>query len=244
MKENIEVTRLENGLTILTDRMPDVRSITLGFFFRRGARHEPAELNGISHFIEHVVFKGTKKRSALNIAIETDRLGGNLDAFTMHEETGFAIKIVDTQLEKAFDLLADLLTDPVFDEKELKREQKVIIEEIKMTEDSPEDYLGELFNEKFFPGHALGLSIAGTPKTVKTFARETTRDFHAKVFSSQNLIVAAAGNLEHALIVDLATKFFGRKSEVGNQKSKFDDENRKSPRRLSSKKTKISNRRI
>src|SRR5215210_1852711 len=109
MKENIEVTRFPNGLTILTDKMPDVRSVTLGFFFRKGARHEPAELNGISHFIEHTVFKGTKRRSALQIAIETDRLGGNLDAFTMQEETGFAIKVVDRQIVQAFDLLADLL---------------------------------------------------------------------------------------------------------------------------------------
>ena len=137
MKENTEVTKFENGLVILTDQMPDVRSATLGFFFRKGSRHEPNELNGISHFIEHAVFKGTEKRSALQIAIETDRLGGNLDAFTMHEETGFAIKVVDRQIANAFGLLADMLSNPLFDEKELKREQRVIIEEIKMTEDAP-----------------------------------------------------------------------------------------------------------
>jgi predicted Zn-dependent peptidase len=211
MKENIQTTRLENGLTILTDRMPDVRSITLGFFFRKGSRHEPNELNGISHFIEHAVFKGTEKRTALQIAIETDRLGGNLDAFTMHEETGFAIKIVDNQLEKAFDLLADMLSNPRFDEKELRREQKVIIEEIKMTEDSPEDFLGELFNEQLFPNHPLGLSIAGTPKTVRTFNRETTQKFHEETFNPRNLIIAAAGNLEHTQIVDLAERFFSFK---------------------------------
>ncbi len=222
MKENIQTTRFENGLTILTDRMPDVRSVTLGFFYRKGARHEPAELSGISHFIEHAVFKGTERRSALEIAIETDRLGGNLDAFTMHEETGFAIKIVDNQLENAFDLLADLLANPRFDEKELKREQKVIIEEIKMTDDSPEDFLGELFNEKLFPDHPLGLSIAGTPKTVKTFNREITRKFHAEVFAPENLIIAAAGNLEHNQIVDLAKKFFGAKTnKIRNPKSEI-----------------------
>lgn len=223
MKENIETTEFENGLEILTDKMPDVRSITLGFFFRTGARHEPTELNGISHFIEHTVFKGTSKRNALEIAVETDRLGGNLDAFTMHEETGFAVKIVDNQLEKAFDLLADLLTNPVFDEKELKREQKVIIEEIKMTEDSPEDYLGEIFNEKLFPNHPLGRSIAGTPKTVKTFSSEITRKYHEEVFCPQNLIIVAAGNVEHAQIVDLAAKFFGSKSK--NQKLKTKNRN-------------------
>ena len=208
MKENIQTTRFENGLTILTDKMPDVRSVTLGFFFNKGARHEPNELNGISHFIEHAVFKGTSKRTALEIAIETDRLGGNLDAFTMHEETGFAIKVVDNQLAKAFDLLADMLTNPRFDEKELKREQKVIIEEIKMTDDSPEDILGEIFNEQLFVNHPLGLSIAGTPKTVKTFNREITQKFHAEVFNASNLIIAAAGNLKHAQIVELAEHFF------------------------------------
>ncbi len=221
MKENIQTTRFENGLTILTDKMPDVRSITLGFFFRVGARHEPAELNGISHFIEHTVFKGTAKRTALEIAIETDRLGGNLDAFTMHEETGFAIKVVDNQIEKAFDLLADLLVNPLFDEKELKREQKVIIEEIKMTEDSPEDYLGEIFNEKLFENHPLGLSIAGTPRTVRSFNHETTRNYHETVFNASNLIIVAAGNVEHQQIVDLAEKvwssgyFLGKNPRVG-----------------------------
>lgn len=223
MKENIQTTRFPNGLTILTDKMQGVRSITLGFFFNKGARHEPFELNGISHFIEHAVFKGTGKRTALEFAIETDRLGGNLDAFTMHEETGFAIKIVDNQLEKAFDLLADLLTNPTFDERELKREQKVIIEEIKMTEDAPEEFLGEIFNEKLFPNHPLGLSIAGTPKTVRTFNHEKTQKFHDEVFCPSNLIISAAGNVEHQQIVDLASKFFGSKTK--NQSSKIKDQN-------------------
>lgn len=221
MKENIETTRFSNGLTILTDEMPDVRSATLGFFFNKGARHEPAELNGISHFIEHAVFKGTEKRTALQIAIEIDRLGGSLDAFTMHEETGFIVKVVDQELPKAFDLLADMLSNPRFDEKELKREQKVIIEEIKMTDDTPEDVLGELFNERFFPDHPLGMSIAGTPKTVRTFNRETTLKFHEQTFNAGNLIIAAAGNIEHRQIVELAGKFFdGAESEIRNSKFK------------------------
>src|SRR4029079_17393295 len=132
MSENIQTTRFPNGLTVITDRMPDVRSATLGFFYDHGSRHEPAELNGISHFIEHTVFKGTTKRSALEIAVEQDRLGGNLDAFTTHEETGFAIKVIDDRLEEAFELIADMLLNPRFDEKELKSERRVIIEEIKM----------------------------------------------------------------------------------------------------------------
>lgn len=222
MNESITTTRFPNGLTVLTDRMPDVRSATIGFFFKTGARHEPEHLSGISHFIEHAVFKGTRKRNALEIAIETDRLGGNFDAFTMHEETGFAMKVIDTELPKAFELLADLLTDPRFDERELKREQKVIIEEIKMTDDSPEDYLHEIFNEKLFPDHPLGRPIAGTPKTVRSFGHDLTRRFHKEVFCPSNLIIAAAGNVDHNRIVDLANAYFGIQSpQIRNPNSQI-----------------------
>ncbi|MEP6925246.1 MAG: pitrilysin family protein [Pyrinomonadaceae bacterium] len=208
MNENIKVTHLANGLTILTEKMPDLRSATIGIWLKKGSRHEPAALNGIHHFIEHAVFKGTAKRSALEIAIESDRLGGNLDAFTSHESTGFVMKVVDKTLPQTFDLLADMLINPVFDEKEMRREQKVIIEEMKMVEDSPEEYLGELFNSAFFPNHPLGLPIEGTKKTVKTFDHEIIATFHRKVFTPDNLIVAAAGNVEHAQIVELSNKFF------------------------------------
>ena len=208
MKENIQTTRLENGLTILTEKMPDVRSATIGFWLKKGSRHEPENLNGISHFIEHAVFKGTKKRSALDIAIESDRLGGNFDAFTSHESVGFMMKVVDNQLSKAFDLLADMLVNPIFDEMELRREQRVIIEEMKMVEDSPEDYLGEIFQREFFPNHPLGMPIEGTRKSVRSFNRDVTRAFHARVFQPENLVIAAAGNVEHALIEKLAAEFF------------------------------------
>src|SRR6187402_1910456 len=146
MKEDIKETRLPNGLVVLSDRMPGVRSVTLGLFFRVGSRHEPTELNGISHFVEHTVFKGTDRRTALELAVEQDALGGGLDAFTSHEETGFAIKCIDDQLPRAFDLLVDIVTSPKFDETDLKNEQKVIIEELKMVEDSPEEFLGDIFS--------------------------------------------------------------------------------------------------
>jgi len=216
MRENIYSSRLPNGATVLTDVMEGVRSATLGFFYRVGSRHEPIELNGITHFIEHAVFKGTKRRSALEIAIEQDRLGGGLDAFTTHEETGFVIKVIDDQIENAFDLLADMLTNPRFDEKELSSEQHVIIEEMKMVEDSPEEYLSEIFSEAFFPGHALGLNIVGTPQTVKTFGHERTCLYHEKAFGPSNLIIAAAGNVEHSRIEDLTAKYFGTKTSPAN----------------------------
>ena len=207
--KDIQTTRLENGLTILTDRMSGVRSATLGFFFRAGSRHEPDELNGISHFIEHTVFKGTPKRTSLDIAIEQDRLGGNLDAFTTHEETGFAIKVIDDQLPAAFDLIADMLANPRFDDADLESEQRVIVEEMKMLEDSPEEFLGEIFSREFFPGHPLGLSIAGTPKTVKAFDSKTTRKYHEQVFNASNLVIAAAGNVDHAEVVEMASGIWG-----------------------------------
>ena len=204
MKEDIKETRLDNGLVILTDRMLGVRSVTLGFFFRVGSRHEPDELNGITHFIEHAVFKGTKRRSALDIAIEQDRLGGSLEAFTTHEDMGFATKVIDDQLEPAFDLIADMLSAPNFDDADLKSEQRVIIEELKMTDDSPEDRLGEIFSRAFFPRHPLGLSIAGTPKTVRSFTRDLTRKYHKRIFRPANIVVVAAGNVKHEQIVELA----------------------------------------
>lgn len=208
MKEDIKTARFDNGLTVLTDRMEGVRSVTLGFFFRKGARHEPAELNGISHFIEHTVFKGTGRRSALEIAIEQDRLGGNLDAFTTHEETGFAIKVIDDQLDAAFDLLADMLSNPSFDEAELESEQRVILEEMKMIDDSPEEYLSDIFHQEFFPGHPLGLTISGTPKTVRSFSADRTREYHAGSFNAANLIITAAGNVRHEHVVELAERYW------------------------------------
>jgi len=220
MTENIQTTRFQNGLTVITDRMPDVRSATLGFFFNRGSRHEPAELNGISHFIEHTVFKGTERRSALEIAVEQDRLGGNLDAFTTHEETGFAIKVIDDRTEDAFDLIADMLIDPRFDENELKSERRVIIEEIKMVEDSPEEYLGDVFTAAFFRNHPLGLSISGTPKTVRSFNADITRQYHRRVFDPSNLVITAAGNIKHQQIVKLAKKYFINTGKTPKQKSK------------------------
>jgi len=217
MKENIGISRFPLGLTILTDQMSGVRSATLGFFSRLGSRSEPTELNGITHFIEHAVFKGTRRRSALEIAIEQDRLGGTLDAFTTHEETGFVIKVIDDQIESAFDLVADMLIAPSFEEKELESEQSVIIEEMKMVEDSPEEYLGEIFAEAFFDGHPLGRNITGTPETVRSFDHERTSRYHNKIFHPSNLVVVAAGNVEHARIEELVGRYTVGEFSGGDQ---------------------------
>jgi predicted Zn-dependent peptidase len=208
MIDEVRLTRLPNGITVLTEHMPGLRSVTAGIWVRRGSRHEAPELNGICHFIEHAVFKGTKRRTARDIAVESDRLGGNLDAFTTHEMTGFAVKVADRSLPQAFDLLSDLLAHPRFDQNDLEREQKVILEEMKMVEDTPDELLGELFNAAYFPGHPLGRPIEGTEETISSFDHHTISAFHAREFSAANLVVAAAGNVEHERLVELVENSF------------------------------------
>lgn len=208
---NVAETRFENGLTVLTDHMDGVRSATLSFLYRVGARCESADWHGVSHFIEHAVFKGTRRRSTLDIAIEQDRLGGNFDAFTTHEETGFVMKVVDEKIDKAFDLMSDMLSEPRFLDADLEAEQNVIIEEMKMTEDVPEEQLGEIFNTALFPEDGLGKPITGTPESVRTFNAERTREYFERTFTPENLIITAAGNVDHGKIVALADGIFGRR---------------------------------
>ena len=208
MIDQVQTTRLANGLTILSEHMPGLRSISLGIWVRRGSRHEPPALNGICHFIEHAVFKGSQRRSAKQIATESDRLGGHLDAYTAHEITGFALKVVDTALPQAFDLLADLVTNPRFAEDDLAREQKVIIEEMKMIEDTPDELLTELFNAAYFPDHSLGRPIEGTAQTVSSFDHEKTASFHSQHYAPHNLVIAAAGNVAHDELTAMAARAF------------------------------------
>lgn len=208
MPDQIQVTRLENGLTILTEHMPGLRSVTFGIWVRRGSRHESSPLNGICHFIEHAVFKGTETRSALDIAIESDRMGGHIDAFTTHEVSGFTMKVADNALARAFDLLADMIARPRFAEEDLRREQKVIIEEMKMVEDTPDEFLSELFNAAYFKGHPLGRPIEGTAETVSSFDQDKTREFHTREYAPRNLVIVAAGNVEHEALIKLAAVKF------------------------------------
>jgi predicted Zn-dependent peptidase len=208
MIDEVQSTKLENGISVLTEHMPGLRSVTAGIWVRRGSRHEAATLNGMCHFIEHSVFKGTNRRTARDIAIESDRLGGHLDAYTTHEMTGFAIKVADQSLPAAFDLLADVIGNPKFDQDDLEREQMVILEEMKMVEDTPDELLGELFNAAYFPDQSLGRPIEGTRETVASFDHNTTALYHAREFTAANLVVAAAGNVNHKLLVDLVSRAF------------------------------------
>ena len=219
MQDQIQVSRLDNGLTVLTEHMPGLRSVSVGIWVRRGSRHESSPLSGICHFIEHTVFKGTETRSALDIAIESDRLGGHMDAFTTHEVTGFTMKVADNALPKAFDLLADMIARPRFAEEDLRREQKVIIEEMKMVEDTPDEFLSELFNAAYFKGHQLGRPIEGTAETVSSFDQDKTREFHAREYAPHNLVIVAAGNVDHEALIKLASSAFTESNAPKNNPS-------------------------
>lgn len=211
IKENADVrkTTLDNGLVVLSEQMQHTRSVSFGVFLRTGSRYETAEQNGLTHFLEHALFKGTRKRSALQIAKDADVLGGNLNAFTGRESVGFHNEVVDEDLAGGFELLADLITAPAFDPVELDKERNVILEEIKMTEDTPDDVLFDVFSERFYPDHPLGRRVLGTPETVSTFRDDRVWSYYRDLFSPENLVVAAAGNLKHETVLELAQQYFG-----------------------------------
>ena len=205
---NIRKTVLPNGLTVLTERMPYVRSVSMGAWIGSGSRDESPEVNGISHFVEHMVFKGTTSRSAQQIAREVDTIGGNLDAFTGKETVCFNIKVLDENITPALDVLADLVLHPTFTPVELAREQGVILEEIKMDEDNPDYLVHEVFTQNFWKGDPLGRPILGTARTVRSFNQQTVFDFYAGQFTPRNIVFSAAGNLEHDAFVAQVEKEF------------------------------------
>jgi predicted Zn-dependent peptidase len=205
---NIRKTVLPNGLLVLTESMPHVRSVSMGAWIGSGSRDEAAEVNGISHFVEHMVFKGTTTRSAQQIAREVDTIGGNLDAFTGKEMVCFNIKVLDENVPPALDVLADLVQHPTFTPDELAREQGVILEEIKMDEDNPDYLVNEVWTQNFWKGDALGRPILGTAKTVSNFNQRVVFDFYAGRFTPSNMIFSAAGNLEHDAFVAQVEKEF------------------------------------
>jgi len=205
----IRQTVLDNGFTVITERMDHVRSASVGIWVRSGSRHEAAPLNGISHFIEHTLFKGTRNRTSREIAVESDAIGGHVDAFTSREVASYYVKVLDEHLPRAFDLLADLITAPLFAQEELDRERNVVTEEIKMVEDTPDDLVHEVFVANFWPDHPLGRSILGTVDTLATFNQEKVADYFSAVYAPRNLVVAGAGNIEHEQFVDMVSRHLG-----------------------------------
>src|SRR4249919_1902239 len=189
--------------------MTQVRSITIGVWLTRGSRHETAERGGIAHFVEHMLFKGTASRSAEDIAQQIDSIGGQLDAFTAKEYASYYIKVLDEHLPLAIDILADIVRNPAFSLEDIEREKKVVVEEIKMVEDTPDDLVHELFTQGFWENHPLGRPILGTRETVESFTADVLRRYFVDAYTPRNLIVSAVGNLEHARVRELVEEKFG-----------------------------------
>jgi predicted Zn-dependent peptidase len=200
---------LPNGLVVITETMQHVRSVSVGIWVRNGSRREVPSENGMAHFLEHMVFKGTDRRSAEDIAREMDSVGGMLDAFTSKEQICFNAKVLDEHLPIAFDVLADLVLRPKLDSADIKKERQVVLEEIKMDLDNPEYLLHDLFTRGFWPNHSLGRPILGTPETVRKFDGEALRSRFQKWFAPDHIVVTAAGNVTHQQVIKLVTKEFG-----------------------------------
>jgi predicted Zn-dependent peptidase len=200
---------LDNGLRLLTESIPHVRSVSLGVWLTRGSRHEGDQWPGIAHFVEHMLFKGTETRSAEDIAQTVDSVGGQMDASTGKENANYAIKVLDEHLPLAVSVLSDVVLHPRFAPDDIEREKGVVGEEIKMVEDMPDDLVHELFLEHFWRGHPLGRAILGTADSVYRLNEGVLHEYFSRVYTAGNLIVAAAGNIEHARLRELVERAFG-----------------------------------
>ncbi|MCM3713244.1 insulinase family protein [Alkalihalobacillus oceani] len=198
---------LDNGVRILAEQIPTVRSISIGIWIGTGSRFEQKQENGISHFLEHMFFKGTTSRSAAEIAESFDRIGGQVNAFTSKEYTCYYAKVLDEHAGYAVDILADMFFHSVFDEEELKKEKNVVFEEIKMVDDTPDDIVHDLLSEASYGKHPLGLPILGTVETLQTFTSETLRDYIDRFYTGSNVVVSIAGNVTADVIEQLKSVF-------------------------------------
>lgn len=210
-------TELEGGVRVVTEKMPYVRSVSLGIWVDVGSRNESSAANGISHFIEHMVFKGTAKRTALEIAQSLESLGGVLNAFTTRENTCYYVRVLDEHFDVAIDVLADILTGSLFDREELERERMVILEEIKDVFDTPSEVVHDHFAEILWNSHPLGQSILGIPQSVSGISRETILEYLKHNYTTDRVVVAASGNIDHDKLVDLVREKFSFEASGKNR---------------------------
>lgn len=201
--------RLDNGVHVLSEHIPGVRSTSVGVWVRQGGAHEPEENTGVSHLLEHMVFKGTAKRSAREIADALESLGGSLDAYTSREHTSYQARVLDEHLPQALDVLSDLVLDPLIRESDLELEREVVLEEIAQVEDTPDDLVFELHSERMWRGHPYGRPILGTKESVGGLRAETLEELHGGRYVGANLVVAAAGNVDHSDLVRRVDEVFG-----------------------------------
>ena len=206
---------LPNGIRVVSETIPHVRSVSVGVWADVGSRDEDYSRNGISHFLEHMVFKGTRKRSSKEIAQSLESLGGYLNAFTTKEQTCFYARILDAYLPQALDVLSDLVLNATFKDPELRKERLVVIEELRNAEDDPEDIIHDYFEKAIFPDHSLGNPIIGTAENVKRFGRDDLHDHLKRHYLSSRMVIAAAGSVRHEDLVEKANTYFGSLSDHG-----------------------------
>jgi predicted Zn-dependent peptidase len=208
-RSQVASTHLDNGLRVVTETMPGVPSVTVGIWVENGSRYEERDQAGISHYLEHMFFKGTERRTAAQIAEEFDAIGGVLNAFTGKEHTCYYGKVLAEHLPVAEDILADIFLHSRFDPQEIDRERTVVLQEISQVEDTPDDYVHDLFNLRFWREHPLSFPVCGRVETVQSFGRQDFVDFIAARYRPDRIIIAAAGNLKHERVVEWATREFG-----------------------------------
>ena len=208
-QSSISKTILPNGIRILSERVPYVDSVSVGIWAQAGARDEDKSRLGVSHFVEHMLFKGTGRRTARRIADEMDSLGGNLNAFTDKEFTCYYAKILAEHLPQALDIISDMVLNSVFDSQEIEREKNVVVEEIKRHQDTPEDRVHDMLAQTMWKGHRLGNSVIGSPTVVSKLKREELLQYMRKFYTPNALVISAAGNIEHVAFVDIVTASFG-----------------------------------
>ncbi len=204
----VRLTRLENGMRVLTDRMTSVETVSIGVWVAVGTRHEPALINGVAHVLEHMAFKGTPRRSALEIAAEIEAVGGHVNAYTSREHTAYYAKVLKADVPLAIDILADILQHSTFDPRELERERAVILQEIGQANDTPDDIIYDLFQERAFPDQPMGQPVLGRAEIIRNIDRETVAGYLSRNYAAPAMMLVAAGNLEHGAIVDLAQRAF------------------------------------
>ena len=203
---DVQRTVLPNGLTVLSDNVPGVRSVAFGAWVRAATLHERAEKMGVSHMLEHMVFKGTEARSAKEISLALETLGGSLDAYTAREHTSYQARVLDDNLREAADVIGDLIFHPRLRASDLKLEQKVVLEEIAMVDDTPDDLVFEVHNERLFGDNGYGFRILGTRDTVSSFTTDDLRELHSAVYRPPNIVVAAAGSVDHEELVAILSE--------------------------------------
>jgi predicted Zn-dependent peptidase len=215
----VQVTRLANGMHVVTDRMGSVETVSIGVWVDVGTRHEPAAVNGVAHILEHVAFKGTERRSALDIAAEIEAVGGHLNAYTSREHTAYYAKVLKADVGLAVDILADILQHAAFEASELERERTVILQELGQAQDTPDDIIFDLFQERAYPGQPMGQPVLGRAEIIKSLDRDAVANYQKSTYAAPGMLLVAAGNLMHDALVAMAERSFNALSMRGEART-------------------------